>query len=289
LPAQFLSTSPVRDNTTIAALAASVPNPFAGLLPGSSINGSTITVANLLRAYPQFSGVTESTLTNGGSYYHSMSVKLQRRFSNGLQFVANYDYSRLMEHVSYLNSGSTALEKRVSTYDRPHSLVFSSTYDLPFGTGKQYMAHVNRAVNFVLGNWSLAGIYTMHSGAPLAWGNVIYNGAPLNYNASNVNHAFDTTAFNTVSSQQLANNFRTFPSQFSNLRLDYTNNIDITLTKSFKIGEKVKVQFRAESFNLSNTPLFATPNLTPTNSSFGVITAQSNNPRYIQFGLRLTF
>ena len=289
LPAQFLSTSPFRDNTTIAALAATVPNPFAGLLPGSSINGSTITVANLLRAYPEFSGVTESTLTNGGSYYHSLSVKLQRRFSNGLQFVVNYDYSRLMESVSYLNSGFTALEHRVSTYDRPNSLVISGTYDLPFGTGKQYMSHANRPVNFVLGNWQLASVYTFHSGAPLSFGNLIYLGGDLNYNAENVGHAFDTTRFNTVSSQQLSNNFRYFPSQFSNLRVDHTNNVDLTLTKTFKIREKVNVQFRAESFNLCNKPLFAAPNLTPTSSSFGTIGSQTNNPRYIQFGLRVTF
>ena len=71
--------------------------------------------------------------------------------------------------------------------------------------------------------------------------------------------------------------------------MDHTNNVDITLTKTFRIGEKVRVQFRAESFNLTNKPLFATPNLTPTSAAFGTITSQTNNPRYIQFGLRLTF
>jgi len=211
------------------------------------------------------------------------------RFSNGLQFVVNYDYSRLMESVSYLNSGSTKLEKRVSTYDRPHSLVFSGTYDLPFGTGKQYMSHVNRAVNFVLGNWSLAGIYTLHSGAPLAWGNLIYLGGPLHYDATNVNHAFDTTQFNTVSSQQLANNYRTFPSLFNNLRLDSMNNINLNLTKSFVIHENLKMQFRAESYNLCNRPLFESPNMTVTASTFGYITSTTNSPRAIQIALRLTF
>jgi hypothetical protein len=53
--------------------------------------------------------------------------------------------------------------------------------------------------------------------------------------------------------------------------------------------EKVKIQFRAESFNLTNTPLFAAPTLTATTSSFGTIGSQTNNPRYIQFGLRVTF
>ncbi len=289
LPAQYLSTLATRDTATINALAAVVPNPFSGLLPGTGLNGTTASVSSLLHAFPEFSGVTESTLNNGGSYYNSLNVKIQKRLASGLQFVVNYDYSRLMESVSYLNAGSPILEKRVSSYDRPNSFVVSGTYDLPFGNGKQYMNRLPYPVDMVLGGWSLASIYTLHSGAPLAWGNLIYSGGPLNYNAENVNHAFDTTQFNTVSSQQLSQNFRTFSSQFSNLRIDHTNNVDVTLTKTFCIGEQVKVQFRAEALNLTNKPLFATPNLTATSSAFGTITSQTNNPRYIQFGLRLTF
>jgi len=289
LPAQYLSTSPFRDQTTINALAAVVPNPLSGLLPGTTLNGSTTAVSNLLRPFPEFTGVSVNDLNNGGSYYHSLNVKIQKRLTRGLQFVMNYDYSRLMERISYLNGGSYALEKRVSVYDRPNSFVLSGTYELPFGRGKQYGSNMNPVLDGVLGGWSLASIYSLHSGAPLAWGNLIYLGAPLNYNAENVDHSFNTAAFNTVSSQQLSQNFRTFPTQFNNLRVDHTNNIDITLTKTFTIKERVKIQFRAESFNLTNKPLFASPTLTATTASFGTIGSQTNNPRYIKFGLRLTF
>src|SRR5262249_51553833 len=160
------------------------------------------------------SGVSESTLTNGGSYYHSLNVKLQKRFSKGLVMVVNYDHSRLMERVSYLNGGSYALEKRVSTYDRPDSLVVSGLYELPVGKGKQFGSHMNPVLDGVVGGWQISSIYSFHSGAPLSWGNLLYLGGNLNYNPENVTHAFDTTAFNTVSSQQLSQNFRTFPSQF---------------------------------------------------------------------------
>ncbi|HXB68902.1 MAG TPA: carboxypeptidase-like regulatory domain-containing protein [Candidatus Acidoferrales bacterium] len=293
LPAQDLSTSPFRDNATINALAAIVPNPLSGLLPGTSLSGATAAVSSVVRPFPEFSGVTEANLNNGGSYYHSLNVKLQKRFSRGLQFVINYDHSRLMDSVNYLNGGSPVLEKRVSLYDRPNSFVASGTYDLPFGRGKQFGSQpgnkIARPLDFALGGWSVASVYTLHSGAPLTWGNLLYLGAPLNYNAENPNHAFDTTAFNTVSNQQLSQNYRTFPSQFNNLRVGHSNNIDITLTKTFRIGERVKVQFRAESFNLCNKPLFSGATLSATSSSFGTIGAQSNNPRYIQFGLRLTY
>ena len=289
LPVQDLSTSMVRDTATINALAAVVPNPLSGLLPGTTLSGSTLAVSSVIRPFPEFSGVTESTLTNGGSYYDSLNVKLQKRLTKGFQFVLNYDYSRLMEHVSYLNGGSYALEKRVSTYDRPNSFVVSGVYELPVGRKRAVGGNMNPVLDGIVGGWSLNTIYTLHSGAPLAWGNLIYYGGPLNYNAENVGHAFDTTQFNIVSAQQLSQNFRYFPSQFSNLRVDHTNNIDLTLTKTFTIKERVKVQFRAESFNLCNKPLFATPNLTATSSSFATIGSQTNNPRYIQFGARVSF
>jgi len=289
LPAQYLSTSPFRDNTNINALAAVVPNPLSGLLPGTSLSGATASVSSVVRPFPEFSGITDSTLTNGGSYYDSLNLKIQKRFSKGFVFVLNYDHSRLMEHTTYLNGGSYALEKRVSLYDRPNSLVISGTYELPVGRGKQFGSGMNPLLDGVVGGWSLSTIYSLHSGAPLAFGDLLYLGAPLNYNAENVSHTFDTTAFNTVSSQQLSQNFRTFSSQFNNLRVDHTNNIDITLTKTFTIRDRVKVQFRAESFNLCNKPLFGAANLTATSASFGAVTTQTNNPRYIQFGLRITF
>jgi len=153
----------------------------------------------------------------------------------------------------------------------------------------RYMSHVNAIVSGVLGNWSLAWIYTFHSGAPLSWGNVIYNGGDLHYDAHNVNHAFDTTPCNIVSSQQLQYNYRTFPTQFNNLRADATNNFDLTITKNFPIVERLRLQFRGDIFNVLNHPLFAAPNLSPTSSSFGTITSTTNQPRVIQMALRLTF
>jgi len=290
LPSQYLSTSPFRDNATISALSAIVTNPFSGLLPGQSLNGSTTSVSNLLKPFPEFSGVTVSNLNNGDSYFNQLAVRLQKRLDNGLQFFVNYSHSRLMDHTAYPNAGSWALEKRVAADDRPDYLVFSALYDLPVGRGKAYLANANRVLMFVLGNWEMGGEFVYFQGAPLSWGNVIYNGQPLDYRANDANGAsFNTGAFNTVSSQQLSNNFRTFPSQFNTLRIDSNNNFNVNLTKTFTIHENVKIQFRAESFNLCNRPQFDTPNLSPTSSTFGYITATTNSPRAIQLALRLTF
>ena len=282
----------MRDTATINALGAVVTNPFAGLLPGTSTNGSTISVSNLLRPFPEFSGVTINDMNNGGSYYHQVAVRLSRRISQGLLLSANASHSRLMEAVTYLNNGDLTLEKRASTYDRPNNFAISGLYQLPFGRGKHFLSGANKVANVVLGDWAASAIYTFHSGAPVAWNNsagYIYYGGDLQYDARNVNRAFDKTQFNTVSSQQLSQAFRTFPSQFNNLRVDATNNLNIAVTKDFSLWEKARLQFRADSFNVCNHPLFDTPNVSPTSGAFGTITNQTNTPRVIQAALRLTF
>ena len=289
LPAQYLSTSLVRDNATINALGALVTNPFSGLLPGTSLNGSTIATSNLLRPYPEFTGVTMQNMSNGGSYFHQVAVKLSRRMSKGLLLTVDYSHSRLMERTTYLNGGDLTLEKRASTYDRPNNFAISGLYQLPFGAGKRFGGGSKGVVNVLIGNWAVSSFYTFHSGAPVGWGNLIYYGGDLHYNARNVDHAFDTTRFNTVSAQQLSQNYRYLPSQFNNLRVDTTNNLNLTVTKDFALREKVRLQFRAESFNLCNHALFAAPNVTPTSTAFGVISSTTNTPRIIQFALRLVF
>jgi hypothetical protein len=278
LPSQYLSKSPVRDNTTINTLGALVANPMAGLLPGTSLNGATTAVSNLLRPFPTFTGVTMQNMSNGGSYFHQGAVRLARRMSNGLLVSANYTHSRLMERVSYPNGGDFNLEKRVSTYDRPHTFSVSALYEIPVAKGHK-----------ILGGWAISGLYTWHEGAPLAWGNLIYFGGDLNYSARAVNRSFDTTRFNTVSAQQLSQNYRTFSTQFNNLRLDSTNNINFSLTKDFAIREKLKIQFRVDSFNAFNHALFGGANLTATSSAFSVINNTTNAPRVFQGALLLKF
>jgi hypothetical protein len=293
LPVKYLSTSPTRDASQVAnasALSSTVTNPFAGLLPGTSLNGSTISVSNLLRQFPEFSSVTEANMNSGGSYFHQLSMRLSRRLSHGFLLSFDYSHSRLMESNSYLNSGEMKLEKHVSTDDRPDNVGISALYQLPFGRGKHFWANAGGLANMIVGDWAVSTLYNYHSGAPMNWNaDVIYYGGNLNWDAHNVNHTFDTTQFNTNSSQQLTNHYRTFSSYFSNLRVDATNNVNLSATKDFRIKEAMKLQFRADAFNLTNHPLFAAPTIGVTSGSFGQISSTTNAPRVIQLGLRLTF
>lgn len=289
VPARYLSTLPVRDQATIDRLTANVANPFANLLPGTGSNGATIGFSQLLRAHPQFTGVTRQGTNDGSSFFHALMVRLEKRFSHGIQFLANYQFARTLEKMARLNDFD-APYKRAADVDRPHRFVTSASWDLPVGRGKALAGGANAVLDRIVGGWVLNGIYSFESGAPAGdWGNVIYYGGPLHWNARGVDRAFDVTQFNRASNQQLANNVRTFPHKFAALRQDRTNNIDFSILKNTAIKERVSLQYRAEFFNGFNHAAFATPQLGATGSNFGTITGVRNLERHIQMGLRLTW
>jgi hypothetical protein len=297
IPRQYLSTSPTRDNPTISLLTGTVPNPFKGLLPNStSLNGSTVALDQLLIPFPQYpvgsgttNGIQMQDSNAGESYYSSLNVRVQKRFTHGLTLINNFLWSSLIERSSYLNDSDPAPEKRVSADSRPLREVLAASYQLPVGRGMRVDVQ-SRVWNGIFGGWALNGNMTFQSGPPLSWGNVIYNGGPLHLNPHNPDGpTFDLAQFNMASSQQLSNNVRTFDTYYNNLRRDPTKNLDLSMLKRFKLGEKKYLQLRFESFNLTNRVTFAAPNLSPTNANFGLITAQANTPRRIQLGARLVW
>jgi len=296
VPAQYLSTSPVRDQATIDYLSALVPNPFAGLIPTSaSLNGSTISRQSLLTPFPQFTGITLQSSNAASSYFHSLDVRVEKRYSHGLSILSNFTYSKLIARDNYKNATDLTPEKRVAGDDRPLRFVLSGSYQLPFGKGKRFDLHSGIG-NRIVGGWVINSIYTNQIGAPLTFGNnLLYLGGPLNSNAHPGNldaPIFDVTRFNTNSAQQLASNIATFGSRYGNLRQDGADNVDLSLLKDTAITERVKLQFRFEAFNALNRPNFDTPKSTidnPTSSAFGKITTQPNLPRSIQMGLRLAW
>jgi hypothetical protein len=263
-----------------------------------------VTRGQLLVPFPQFTaatvanatttGVVETNTNGGSSYFHQMQVRLEKRFAHGFNFLANYSWSKLMERAAYLNFTDPVPEKRISGDDRPQRLVVAASYELPFGRGRKFGSNIYPVLNQVVGGWTLNMFYTVQSGSPLNFGNnsnLIYYGGDIQLDAHNVDRAFDTTRFNTVSNQQPDANYqiRYFPSQFANLRGDRANNFDLSAMKDFAIYERLKLQFRAEFFNALNHPEFSSPNLQATSSNFGKITSQANSPRAIQLALRLTW
>jgi hypothetical protein len=292
VPNQFLSTSPTRDQARITLLTTQVPNPFRTLLPGTGLNGNTTQVENLLRPYPQFSGnggVTIENPPNGYSTFHQFQTRFEKRFSNGLQFLANYQWSKMLEATRRLNWGDPNLIYQIATEDRPHRFVFSGSYDLPFGKGKRFVSSVGPWANRLVGGWQLNTIYSIQSGGPVQWGNSIYYGGDLQWSARNLDRTFDVTRFERTPALQLDRNVRTFPQFFTQYRADRINNIDISVIKNIPIFERLTAQLRVESFNAFNHTIFNGPETNPTNGNFGRITSASNLPRTYQMALRLKF
>lgn len=289
VPAQYLATGQVRDNAVIQNLSSSVANPFAGLLPGTTLNGSKVKRAQLLTPYPQYTGLSVLDMTNGTSNYNALSASLTYRLTHGFSSFMHYTWSRTIDQNTKLNDVDAKYEKRISPNDYPQHLVIAGVYQLPYSAlgGSGLMGH---ALHSVLGGWSLSGIYTRQSGPPLEWGNLIYYGGPLKLNPrETVKPAFDTTQFNRVSSQQLADNIRTFHTTFSKWRLDGINNFDTSLAKQFRFAERTTLEIRADAFNLPNHPTFSEPSLKPTSSSFGLITSVYNTPRVLQVSGHIRF
>lgn len=289
VPEQYFSASGSRDQAVIDRNTAQVANPFAGLVPRTGLNGGFVARNQLLRPMPQFSGIGITNENVGSSYLHMLQARLERRFRSGLQLLANYQWSKLMERRSRLNEFDQQLEKRIASEDRPMRLVLSTSYELPLGSGKSILGNANGAVQQLVGGWVVNGIATFQPGAPLEWGNVIYLGGDLNMNPTAINGAFDTSRFNRTPAQQLDWNVRRFPTRFANLRQDGARNVDLSVIKNFPVFELFRVQFRAEAFNAFNTPTFNAPNLSPTSSTFGLITSQANIARRVQLALRVTW
>lgn len=305
IPRQFLSTLPVRDQATINALTATVPNPFAGLEPGTSLNSSTTTVEQLLARFPEFpvgsgsgsTGVIEDNLSNGRSFFESLSVRAEHRLSHGLSLIGNYMFSRLIEQDTWLNDTDPEPEKRISPFDHPNHFVVGATYALPIGKNRLVNLQ-SRWANAILGGWTVNGIYTAQTGAPLVWtngstsniGDYVYFGGPLDLNNSQVNGpAFNTSVFDTKAADQFQFHIRTFSTTFPNLRAAGINNFDASIMKQFQIRETMYFQLRMEAFNAVNHPVFGAPVTTISSTTFGQITSQANLPRQIQLGARFVF
>jgi hypothetical protein len=284
----FLTRSITRDQATINALASLVPNPFAGLLPGTGLNSATISVATLLQAFPEFSSVTQTNSNPGWGTFNELTVMFQKRFAKGLQFTVNYQHSKQLNSYQS-NPGDYRLDYGLTSGDYPDHFTLTGSYELPFGKGRKFLGNANRFLDLVTGGWILNSVYTWESGGAISWGNVIYYGGSLHLQPRNLTQAFDVTRFERASANQPSQNYRTFPQMFNNLRADAANNVDLSMLKNFRIRERMSAQLRFETFNTLNRTEFAAPNVSPTSSSFGTITGAANTARQIQIGLKVKF
>jgi hypothetical protein len=284
----------VRDNATNNYLSQQVPNPFAGLLPGTNLNGANVSRSQLLRPFPQFTNVS-AIETIGTSDYTSFQGRIERRMANGFTVQVAYTWSKTMTETGFLNSFDTELERVVGPFDRTHVFVTSGIVELPFGRTRHWGRDWNTALEAVLGGWQVSYLFRAQSGAPLGFGNFLFaegfaiDDVALPAGDRDENRWFNTAAFNRVTAQQLVSNVRTQPTRFSEVRGPGYALLDLGFMKNLDLGSRLRLQLRAEVYNALNRANLGGVNTGVTNSAFGTITAQNGLPRQLQLAARLSF
>jgi hypothetical protein len=268
-----------------------VRNPFQGLIAAGALSGPTISLRQSLLPYPQYSGdsgVQQVFVPAGNSTYHAGTVTAEKRLSENLTFLTSYTWSKAIDDVGgMIDVYNRRLNKAISAFDTPHQFIGSWVYRLPFGKGRMVGSSWNGIANAVLGGWDLDGIVRVQSGQAIAiGGNNLGRSAKID-NPS-LARWFDTTAFiNTP-----AFTIQTTGPRSPDVRNDYTRNVDVVMVKNFQpsiADHTLGIQFRAECYNLFNTPQFNSPNGSVTSQSFGQVTSQRNTSRQFQFGLKIKF
>lgn len=230
---------------------------------------------------------------NGKSNYDSLQVQLERRFSQGLQYLLAYSFSKTKDNGEGAfdaidPSGINFVEPFArSRSDYPHVFVFSSIYEIPYGRGRQFGSEINPFVDAIIGGWQVNGIFRAQSGRPF---DVRQNGIRLDlvgdpYGDDN-DQFINRSAFRVAPAGRFGNLER------NSLRSPATYRLNLGVSKNFSIYEDVRLQFRSEFFNIFNTPQLGQPdtNFDINNSNFGRINStQFRSAREIQFGLRLEF
>jgi hypothetical protein len=306
MPDQYL----VRGNDLLQQ----VRNPFLGQIPATAPLGqATVVAGQLLRPFPQFSSVVSLRSKTGSSIYHSMQMRVERRFSLGFTFLASYTVGKLIDDGSpgilaftgsvpgYQDYNNRQLERSVSSQEVPQRFVLSAVYELPFGPGKKVLTY-GGIIGKLIGGWQVNEISTIQSGIPLALNTATNptlgplgagtlrpdnNGRSAKLTGATVdrlNRYFDTSVFSQPGPFRFGTTGRTLP----DVRGPGTVNLDLSLFKNTRIGERYTLQFRVEAFNSLNDTVFGNPGTTYGSPTFGVITSAAP-ARSIQFGLKLYY
>lgn len=301
----------------ITELESLVPNPLSGIITNlsSPLSASTVPDWQLQLPSPQFTGESLIEPPWANSFYNAFELKVEKRFSHGLDFLFTYTAGKSIDDssvngVNWTYAGGSNhiqdpnrlyLERSLSDFDVSRLLQLSYVYQLPLGQGKRWGASWPAWEDALLGGWQTNGIWLFETGQPipltLSGGVSLPTYGPQQPNLLvplQRNHSANwmTQYFANPQAAVAPNPFALGdgPPILPNVRAPGASNADISLFKEVplnKLHEGAHLEFRAEFFNAFNHPRFAAPNSVVNSGTFGLVTSQYNSPREVQFGLKL--
>ena len=260
----------------------SVPNPFFGLISSGALASKTTTRGQLLRPYPEFTSLTESAAPIGGSRYDSLQAKVVKRFANSFNLTASYSFSKQLDRGRYLNDQNPQLAKEINDSDIPQRFVASGLYELPIGPGKLFLGNTHGLTGRLLEGMQVNVLYQAQSGVPIEITGAESTGVSAKLDNPSPARWFDTSAFRIRQTNELVKTAR-----LPDVRSAGKNNFDASFFKTTRITEELKLQFRAEAFNVLNRPEYSSPGGAFGWANFGVVTSTNTFARQLQFALKL--
>lgn len=248
----------------------------------------------LAQQYPQLGDIPVQ-FSNTASWYDALTARLVAQLNNGITVSASYAHGRNFANGNNIDQTNLYQYYGPTQQDIAHTFSAQFTYEFPVGHGKRFLGNANRLMDALLGGWQYSGFLTIRSGLRF---NITSEVSLLNNGQSNrpnricngalsdptVNAWFDTSCFADVLVPDTYGNTGINP-----LHTDALQQLDSSLFKTFKLTERMNLQFRADAFNTFNHPNFAAPDATVGDPSAGQVFSTSVDNRRMQFGLRLFF
>lgn len=268
--------------------------------------------------FPTFARGSSYAATAGNSHYHALQTKFQRRMSQGLDVLVSYTYSKTLTNAGDLLSNGGAGGYRAvgilgirpemarASFDLKHALVISGNWDLPFGKGKALLGNIGRFGDALIGGWSANWVYSYYSGQPQVIGCTIPTTEGLGCNSLKVAGANPYQDTRDAQGYKVIWNAAAFTNPPRATAIGQTDlsplgggrtqlsgppqrGVDFSMFKNFRMTERIRTEFRAEFFNLTNTASFNIPTSNFQSAVFGRLDTQRNNPRQVQLALKLYF
>lgn len=281
---------------------AMVTNPFRNYLtidkfPGTLRNGNAnVTVASLLRPYPQYGAITQTNTAGRKLHVQSYKFQAQRPFFKGLSLLVNYAYQREASTESFDDRAAFARDFtwRYRGDSARHRANHALTWEIPVGRGRWLLKDAAKPVDLALGGWQLTTTNRWYSGRILQFTqNLIVSGSPKLDNPTR-DKWFDKSVFAALpagAANDPANTVRKNPYTYDGLVGPGTSQTDMTLSKAFRLNERFKFEVRVETYNAFNQINWDNPVVDFNNANFGKVV--SKRPAYvgreIQYGFKLSF